>query len=152
MPPESATARELTRALIDRQGAVGDNPDVAAHAARDACECVSAEFSRWVGARGYEALLSRALAETRPAHPALEQIHHQFRSEAGLAGVAESIERHGAGATAQGIAALLETVLAVLGRLIGDDIVVTLVEKSMENCSRADLRLKRHFDQRSATP
>jgi len=142
----------LTRALIDRQGAVGDDPDVAAHAARDACECVSAEFSRWVGARGYDALMSRALAETRPAHPALEQIHHQFRSEAGLTGVAESIERHGAGATAQGIAALLETILAVLGRLIGADIVVTLVEKSMENCTRADLRLKRHLDQRSPTP
>lgn len=152
MPAESPAAPELTRRIIGRLRGSDDDPDAAAAAARDACDCVSAEFSRWVGARGYEALVSRALAEVRPAHPALANIRYGSRSEQRLTGVAESVERHGADATARALVMLLETILALCIRLIGDDIVATLVEKSMENITRNDAGRRQILDQRSARP
>lgn len=135
MSQDRPTAAELTHRLIAREHAPADDVS-AATAASYACECVSAEFSRWVGARGYEALTSRALVETRVQHPALENMRYILHSDPALTGVPESVERFGAKATAAGLSALLEMILALLSRLIGDDIVVTLVERSMENWER----------------
>jgi hypothetical protein len=150
MPPESPTARELTRRLISQASSPGDDPGAAAVAARDACERVAMEFSRWVGTRGYDALMSRVLAEARVTHPALDQIHYEIRPVPALTGLAESIERHGAAATARALASLLETILSLLTRLIGEDLVETFVEKSMKNETR-DLDRLRNLDEGSAT-
>jgi hypothetical protein len=152
MPPDSPTARELTHRLISQATPRGDEPGAAAVAARDACECVAVEFSRWVGSRGYDALMSRVLAEARHAYPALDDIHYQIRPEPGLTGVAESIERHGAVATARALSALLETILGLLTRLIGDDLVVTFVENSMKNGRRLDSERTPNPGERSAAP
>ncbi|HUQ45630.1 MAG TPA: hypothetical protein VM033_03195 [Gemmatimonadaceae bacterium] len=152
MPAESPAAPELTRRIIARLRGSDDEPGAAAAAARDACDCVSAEFSRWVGARGYEALISRALAEVRPTHSALETIRYGANSELRLTGVAESVERHGADATARALVMLIETILALCTRLIGDDIVATLVEKSMENITLNDAGRRHTLDQRGARP
>jgi hypothetical protein len=152
MPPESLTARELARRLISREPGDENDPSSAAESARHACECMSAELSRWVGIGGYEALISRALSETRTTHPALEQVRFEARSDLRLTGVAESIARHGAGNAARGLAALLETVLTVLTRLIGADIVTMLAERSMDNCTHGDPSLRRSLDQGSNTP
>jgi hypothetical protein len=108
------------------------------------------EFSRWVGTRGYDALMSRVLAEARVTHPALDQIHYEIRPEPALTGLAESIERHGAAATARALASLLETILSLLTRLIGEDLVETFVEKSMKNETR-DLDRLRNLDEGSTT-
>jgi hypothetical protein len=110
---------------------------------------VSAEFSRWVGARGYAAIASRALVEVRSEHPALMNIRYELHSESGLSGVAESIERHGARSVARALGALLVAILGLCVRLIGDDIVTTLVAKSMENRTRDDGGRSTNLDQRS---
>ena len=149
MPPESPTVRELTRRLVAQASAQGDDPGAAAVGARDACECVAIEFSRWVGTRGYDALMSRVLLEARSDHPALEEIHYQIRPEPALTGLAESIERHGAAATARALSSLLETILSLLVRLIGDDLVEKFVENCMKN-GRRDLNRPRNFDEGSA--
>lgn len=150
MPPESPTVRELTRRLISRANPSEGDSGAAAIAARDACEYVAVEFSRWVGTRGYDALMSRVLGEARATHPALEQIHYQIRPDPALTGVSESIERHGAAATARALASLLETILALLARLIGDDLVEKFVENSMRN-GRRDRNRPGNLDERSAT-
>jgi hypothetical protein len=94
--------------------------------------------------------MSRALAEARVVHPALATIGYEYRAGPGLSGVAESITRHGADATARALEGLLEAILALCIRLIGDDIVATLVEKSVEECaSRRAAQTEPH--QRSAT-
>jgi hypothetical protein len=152
MPPDSPTARELTYRLISRATPPGDEPGVAAVAARDACEYVAVEFSRWVGRRGYDALMSRVLAEARRSYPELDDIQYQIRPEPGLTGVAESIERNGAAATARALSALLETILGLLTRLIGDDLVVTFVENSMKNGRRLDSDRTPNTGERSAAP
>jgi hypothetical protein len=132
MPPEPPTASELTGRLIGWLGRPGDELGTASAA----LDCVSAEFSRWVGARGYEALMSRALAEARAAHSCLALIRYEARSDPALTGVAESVARYGADATTQGLVALLETILALCIRLIGDDLVAALTERSVESRTR----------------
>jgi hypothetical protein len=129
MQPESPTASELTKRLIGRSTIPGDEPGSAAAA----LECVSTEFSRWVGARGYEALMSRALNEERSAHPALGLIRYDPRATPAVGGVAESAARHGAAATTTALTQLLESILALCIRLIGADIVSVLVERSAES-------------------
>lgn len=129
MPPEPQTASELTQRLIDWSRVPGDESS----SATAALECVAAEFSHWVGPRGFEALMSRALAEVRPAHPALEQLRYDPLATPSLTGVVDSVARHGADATARALAQLLETVLALCIRLIGGDLVTALVERSVEN-------------------
>ena len=146
MQPESPTASELTQRLIGRLTIPGDEPASAAAA----LECVSAEFSRWVGARGYEALMSRALNEARPAHPALELIRYDPRATPALGGMAESASRHGAAATTIGLAELLQAILALCIRLIGADIVSVLVERSAE--SRLDDSAARRQNLTSGVP
>ncbi len=93
-----------------------------------ACQRVYRDLSRWVGSDGTRALFARALAEARAEHPPLAGISVGARSEPGLEGISESIQGHGDKATAAALEALLVTLLGLLGRLIGDDMVLTLVE------------------------
>ena len=127
MPPANEPLRQLIRRLIAREGGSKDAPGQAA-AAHAACERVYGELSRWVGSTGSRALFTRSLAEAGAEHPALATIGMRDRPDAGLGGVSEGIQTHGAEATAAALEALLSTLLGLLGRLIGDDMVVTLVE------------------------
>lgn len=117
----------------------------------NACDRISTEFSRWVGERGYEALLTRTLAATRRTHPALTFIRYE-RSESGLTGVDESIAQRGADETARALEALVESVLSLCIRLIGDDLVTTLVEKSMKKHTNRELGTRDDRNQGSALP
>ena len=151
MAPGRSTAGELTRRLLAQWSGPDDSAQAAAAAARDACDAVSAEFSRWVGPRGYEALLSRAMAEVRATHPALAEIRFAPPAQLALIGVDDSIERFGAAATARAFAALLEAILALCVRLIGDDIVTTLVEKTMEHPPRGAAGHNRNLESRTGS-
>lgn len=133
MAPETPTVRQLTRRLLDRAGRSDEAADAAATAALDACERVCRELCRWVGTNGCLALLARALADARAGHPVLEEIRIANRSEPGLEGVPEVLRKHGAAATAEGLERLLETLLELLGRLIGDDMVMRLVEQVVQD-------------------
>jgi hypothetical protein len=129
MAPETPTVRQLTHRLLDRAGGSDDAADAGAAVALDACERVCRELSRWVGTNGCSALLARAIADARVGHPVLEEIRIADRSEPGLEGVPEGVRKHGAAATAEGLEMLLVTLLELLGRLIGDDMVMRLVEQ-----------------------
>ena len=133
MAPETPTVRQLTRRLLDRAGRTDDAADAGATAALDACERVNRELCRWVGTNGCSALLARALTDARAGHPVLEEIRIADRSGPALEGVPECVRKHGAAATAAGLEMLLVTLLALLGRLIGDDMVMRLVEQVAED-------------------
>jgi hypothetical protein len=144
MPSEVPTARQLVLRLVPRE--LTDASDAVFAAARDACESVSVDFTRWVGVGGYDALISRALSEARAAYPALALIHHEVGAEPQIVGIPECLERHGADVAARALLGLLETIFALLGRLIGDDLVAALVERSMESRALDDRRSKRPSD------
>jgi hypothetical protein len=104
------------------------------------CEPVSSELlfvelALWVGGKGCFALFTRCLAEARAHAPILGEISVRVRPEPGLDGIAESVQKHGPHATAEALQSLLVTVIEVLGRLTGDDMVIRLIEQSVANTS-----------------
>ena len=141
MESETPTLQQLTSRLIAREEGTRDTPDALVGAAQAACERLNRELSRWVGANGSLALFTRALAEARAQHPVLAEVRIRTRSAASLEGVPETVQKHGAAATADGLTSLLVTLLELLGRLIGDDMVMRLVEQGNQNDSRNGERL-----------
>jgi len=102
-----------------------------ARAAADACGHLYRELSRWVGSDGCQALFSRALAQARPHHPALEHIQLHARKDPYIEGVAEAIMAQGDPATADALELMLAHLVQLLSRLIGDDMAMKLIERSL---------------------
>ena len=126
MSSKAPSAREMARRLVARASAQSDGATLAAHAA---CERTFRELTRSLGQSGAHALLTRALAQARTEHPLVGNIRIGAQSDPGLVGVPGIVEAQGAPAVAAGLEAVLETLLSLLGRLVGDDIVVQLVEQ-----------------------
>jgi hypothetical protein len=130
MSSDALSARDLTRRLVTHAAVQSDAPDGAVLAVQAACERTLRELARSLGPAGARALLTRAIAQAQDAHPVLGEIHIGNHSEPGLDGMASLIQAHGAPAVVAGLEAVLETLLGLLGRLIGHDMVARLVEQS----------------------
>jgi hypothetical protein len=126
--PELPAADQIARGLIERAGVDGGGSRSAAQAAVAACDQLYQNLSRWVGADGCHALFSRARAHVQTDHPLLGKIELRARSEPYLEGVAEAIEAYGATATAEALEAMLVGLIELLGRIIGDDMAMKLIE------------------------
>jgi hypothetical protein len=68
----------------------------------------------------------------------LGQIQLRARSELYIDGVAETIMAHGDPATAEALESMLVRLVELLGRLIGDDMAVKLIERSLAVSERGD--------------
>lgn len=138
LPPDEPPAQHIARRLIDRErsGRAGD--DSAARTAATACDHVYRDLSRWLGHDGCHALFVRALAQARPEYPALEHIHLRRGSTPYIDGVAEAILTRGEVATAEGLEWILVGLIELLGRLIGDDMAATLIQRSLVPSDRRD--------------
>lgn len=137
VPSEHQWAQRITRRLIDAGRAEAGEADSEARAAAAACNHLYRGLSRWVGPDGCHALFARALAEARADHPALLEIHLRARSEPYVDGVAETIIAHGEAASAQGLESMLVHLVALLGRLVGDEMAKKLIEQSLAAAERA---------------
>src|SRR5450759_3752086 len=131
-------AREIAGRLISSRRSERKGGETAARAAAAACDNLYRELSRWVGSDGCHALFTRALAETRIEYPALAQIQLHARSEPYIDGVAETIMAHGDPATAGALESMLVRLVELLGRLIGDDMAMRLIERSLTSSERGD--------------
>jgi hypothetical protein len=127
---DRAPARQIARRLIHSRS-TGSGDDISARAAAASCDHLYQELSRWVGPDGCHALFTRALAQARDEYPALAQIHLQPRSEPYIDGVAEAIMAHGDSTTADALESMLARLVELLGRLIGDDMAMKLIERSL---------------------
>jgi hypothetical protein len=134
--------------LLAREASEGDTPGGVAAATERVCGRVSEYLSRWVGTDGSGALFARALASAQAEHPALGNVRYSRQSAVCLDGLAESARTHGAGAAADGVTAILAALIELLGRLIGDDIAIRLVEQSMSTQTPDDTRATRGGDAR----
>jgi hypothetical protein len=130
-PEQDSAARSIAQRLIASSRSRGDGGDSSARTAAAACDRLYRELSRWVGRDGCHALFSRALAQTRIDHPALAKIQLHARAEPYIDGVAETIIAQGDPATAQALEAMLASLVELLGRLIGDDMAMKLIERSL---------------------
>ena len=85
-----------------------------------------AGLRRWIGAEGYASLLSRAVADVLPEHPALVTIPNVISDETEVSGSME------VDATDQqrAVIALLVAMMRQLGGIIGDNLAIRLIEQS----------------------
>jgi hypothetical protein len=129
LPQNHSPARKLAHRLIESRLSERSEGESPARAA-------AAELSRWVGVDGCYALFSRALSQARNDYPALGQIEIRARSQPHFDSVAETIMARGDPATAEGIEFMLERLVELLGRLIGDDMARKLIERSFAASER----------------
>jgi hypothetical protein len=124
-------ARKLARRLIEARRSGGSDSESPARAAAAAADGLYRDLSRWVGIDGCYALFSRSLSEARSDFPALAQIEIQARSQPHVDAVAETIMARGDPATAEALEFMIERLVELLGRLIGDDMATKLIERSL---------------------
>jgi hypothetical protein len=134
LPP----ARQIARSLIGGRSSQRAGGDTTARAAAAACDHLYRELSRWVGPDGCHALFMRALAATQPEYPAVRQIQLHARSDPYVDGVAEAIMAHGDPATAEAIEWMLVRLVELLGRLIGEDIAMKVIERGLAASERGE--------------
>ena len=145
--PHSRTAQELARRLLAREAPAEGAPDAVAAATEQVCGRVSANLSRWFGIDGTDALFARALVQAQADHPALANVRYSHQSAVCLERLAESARIHGTNAVADGVAAILTALIELLGRLIGQDIAMRLVEQSVPADAPDDARATREENQ-----
>jgi len=83
-------------------------------------------LSRWIGSEGYRALLLNAGRLTLPAHPALSAVLT-------IDGFRPCTPREPSATTdslASGVVALLEVLMELLGRIVGDEMAERLVDQA----------------------
>jgi hypothetical protein len=122
-------ARQLLASGSEPDG--NAEPAKAGVALQRTCARVSDNLRDAMGEDGSTALLARALARTEPSHPPLKTLSHLNGNGISLDGVAASIDAHGVAATTAAIEALLAALIEVLGRLIGEDMAVRLIEHGL---------------------
>ena len=135
--PSHSPARKLARRLIESRRSGHSDGESPARAAATAADGLYRELSRWVGLDGCHALFSRSLAEARADFPALAQIEIRARSQPHIDAVAETIMARGEPATAEALEFMLERLVELLGRLIGDDMATKLIERSLPASERS---------------
>jgi hypothetical protein len=120
--------RLVARATGDRTG------EVARTAPEEVYVAVADGLARWFGPYGSLALISRALLSVQRQHPALAGVAvttSVLAPTPALSGIAECRRSHPAEDVSEGVIAILASLTELIGRLIGEDLAVTLLEQSV---------------------
>lgn len=126
MTPGSGAATDVARHLWARVAGDTSVPEEVAVVADGTCVQLRRGLGRWIGADGYSVLLDRALGLARAEHPALRGLLCMGEDDAGITA---SVRAHGAAEVAAGMVALVAALIELLGRIIGDEMAVRLVEE-----------------------
>ena len=139
----TASTAETARRIWERCGGNATSPEDVGAAAQRLCDELRVGLSRWVGAEGYRVLLDRSLVLSVTAHPVL----NSFSCHDGevLAAVAAA-RTHGTTQLASGVVTVVATLTDLLGRIIGEEIAMQLVERagSPQVGSSTDVQRGRH--------
>jgi len=125
----SLTALETARVVLARDAPAnrGDSA-LAAAALQQSCSRVFENLRDAMGDDGCTALLSRALSRSQADHPALEAVRRDHDGVIYLDGVMTAVEAHGIVAVTVATEALFAALVEVLGRLIGEDMAMRLID------------------------
>ena len=100
------------------------------------CRQLTVALRDTLGPDGCSALLSRALAECERAHPVLAHMRRGDGREIQLDGVSAGIQRFGYDAAEAGVEAMIASLLGILGKLIGEDMALRLLDLDAGESSR----------------
>jgi hypothetical protein len=123
--PTPVAATDAARRLWARAAGNGSAPQEVGAAADRMCAQLRVGLGRWIGAEGYRALLERALGLARAEHPALGGLSCLGGDGAMMA----AVRAHGAGEVTAGLVASVAALIELLGRIIGEEMAVRLVEQ-----------------------
>jgi hypothetical protein len=123
-------ARRVVAREIDPQG--NGKPAIAAAALERACRRVTDVLYDSMGEDGCNALLARACARAVPAHPALQDIRPLNGGGLRLDGIVALMTNRSTGEVTSAVEAMLAALVDVLGRLIGDDMAMRLIDHDAE--------------------
>ena len=122
----SPAATEVARRHWARAAGDTNMLEEVAAAAERMCTELRAGLGRWIGAGGYRALFDRALGLVQAEHPALSGV--SFRGGDDPLTTA-AVRARGAGEVAAGLVAMVAVLIELLGRIIGEELAVRLVEQ-----------------------
>jgi hypothetical protein len=126
-----------------------NDPERVGAALQRTCWRISETLRLAMGEDGCTALFARSLSRAEPAHPALKDIRRLNGDGIRLDGVVTGIETHGVAAVTAAIEAWLAALIDVLGRLIGEDIAVQLIDHDTSQPRTGD-RWSSHEDARGS--
>ncbi|MEX2177189.1 MAG: hypothetical protein WD801_00670 [Gemmatimonadaceae bacterium] len=124
-PARTPRARPPQRPDAGSTGGAQDTPRVVAQTLE--LRRVTDNLRDTMGVDGCTALLERGLMRTETHHPALTLLRRQHGRELHLDGVAAAVEIHGLAAVEKAITALMEALIEVLSRLIGEDMAIRII-------------------------
>jgi hypothetical protein len=127
MPHNSASATEAARRLWVRYAGDEATAEGLATDSERLFSELGTRVARWVGAEGFRVLWGRALTLAQAGHPALGKLSD---SEWGKQAVVSAVQAHSARQVAAGIISVLATLIDLLGRIIGQEMAVRLVEQT----------------------
>ncbi len=127
MTQSSPAAIEVARLLWTRTAGDVSEPGAVAEASERMCSQLAVGLGRWVGAAGYRALLDRAVGLARLEHPALDSLSCHGGEQPLIAAAARE---HSPAKVTAGMVALVEALIELLGRIIGEEMALRLVEQA----------------------
>ena len=136
----SPTSLQIARRVLEREPAAGSkgDPKSVGAALQRTCLRVSENLRDAMGEDGSNALLARALARTESEHPALKSAYRRHQGGVHLDGVVASVEAHGVAAVTAALEALLAALVDILGRLIGEDMALRLIDHDAPRSRKGD--------------
>jgi hypothetical protein len=123
--PSIAIAHRL---LLQANPRGSDDHALLAAALQLACSRVVASLRDSLGDDGCDAVLGRALGRAEAEHPALRRLHRRQGDTIQLDGVASTIDEFGASDATAALEALFAALMDDLGRLIGHELAVGLID------------------------
>lgn len=134
MPASNARARALARRLIAlEESRPRKSPESVEAAPLEACYQLHLSLCRFVGAIGCETLSARALKTAEADHPVLRGLTVRAGDRPYFDGVHQAIRIHDAAMLAAGLEAFLTSLLELLTRFVGEEIVVAMTERTLHS-------------------
>jgi hypothetical protein len=126
----SPISLQIARRLLASEATAGSGrkPEIDAATLQRTVLRVSENLRDAMGEDGSSALLARALARAEGAHPALKNMRRINEGSIYLDGVIASVEAHDVAAITAAVEALLAALIDILGRLIGEDMAIRLID------------------------
>jgi hypothetical protein len=126
---QSPTSLQIARRLLAKAAPDSErDPKMVGAALERTFMRVSEKLRDSIGEDGSNALLARALASAEPSHPALKNIRRQNEGGIHLDNMVASVEKDGVAPVTAAIEALIAALIDVLGRLIGEDMAIRLID------------------------